>query len=82
MNVSDDNTKEITDNLEDYDFEEIMEEEDNDNEFINNSDTETDSVDSEDFYGASFEDAVNETFDDNNPQWPNEIYQEFAKILY
>jgi hypothetical protein len=43
-------------------------------------DTETDSVDSEDFHGASFEDAVNESLDNSIQQWPNDIYQEFAKI--
>ena len=37
-------------------------------------------MDSEDLYGANFEDAVNETLDDFVQQWPNEIYQEFAKI--
>jgi hypothetical protein len=65
--------------VEDSDIEII---EDNfDEEIIDHaSDTETDSVDSEDFRGASFEDAVNETLDDSVQQWPNEIYQEFTKI--
>ncbi|CAG8781677.1 7917_t:CDS:2, partial [Gigaspora rosea] len=51
---------------------------------LNNSDTEIDSVDFEDFYGASFENAVNEMIENHIPEWPNEIYQEFAKlyILY
>src|ERR687883_313290 len=35
---------------------------------------------SEDFHGADFEEAVNETIIDNTPKWPNDIYQEFAKI--
>ncbi|CAG8633608.1 4050_t:CDS:2 [Funneliformis caledonium] len=57
--------------------EEIM----SDNEdIIYGSDTDTDSVDSEDFCGASFEDAVNDIINEHIPQWPNEIYQEFAKI--
>ena len=78
MNISDNNSEEIIDNLNDYDAEEItVDLEENDDEFM---DIETDSVDSEDFHGANFEDAVNETLDDFVQQWPNEIYQAFAKI--
>jgi hypothetical protein len=80
MSISDDNTEEIINNPKDYNTEEIIEDSEDDDEFMNDSDTETDSVDSEDFRGASFEDAVNETLDDNISQWPNEVYQEFAKI--
>ncbi|CAG8661270.1 15339_t:CDS:2 [Funneliformis caledonium] len=43
-------------------------------------DTDTDLVDSEDFCEASFEDAVNDMIDEHILQWPNEIYQKFAKI--
>ena len=50
-------------------------------ETTDDSSTEVDSVDSEDFHGASFEDAVNETLnDDFVQQWPNKIYKEFTKI--
>jgi hypothetical protein len=54
--------------------------EDSEDDILNNSDTETDSVDSEDFHGASFEDAVNGSRDNSAQQWPNDIYQEFAKL--
>ncbi|CAB5189644.1 unnamed protein product [Rhizophagus irregularis] len=80
INISDDDDTELT--------EEIMNNpkiindmSDSDGEeFMNISDSDIDSVDSEDFHGASFEDAVNATLDINISQWPNEIYKEFAEI--
>lgn len=78
MNISDNNSEEIIDNLSDNDAEEITEDFENvAEEFL---DIEIDPVDSEDFQGASFEDAVNEALNDSVLQWPNEIYREFAKI--
>ena len=50
------------------------------NEEIDDSNIEIDSVDSEDFREASFEDAVNEAIEEVISQWPNQTYQEFAKI--
>jgi hypothetical protein len=85
---TDDSNKDIDDsNKEMDDYNEEMDDSDdfnNEMEGLNNlndddSDTEIGSVDSEDFYGARF-DAVNETLDDSVLQWPNETYQEFAKI--
>ena len=72
--IIEDSDIEIIDNFD----EEIID--DFDEEIIDDSDTEIDLVDSEDFHGANFEDVVNETLDDFVQQWPNEIYQEFAKI--
>ncbi len=51
-----------------------------DDSIIENSNTETDSVDSEDFCETNFEDAAIEMIEDQISQWPNEIYQVFAKI--
>ncbi|CAI2182769.1 19681_t:CDS:2, partial [Funneliformis geosporum] len=36
-----------------------------------------DSVNSEDFCGASFEDVVNDTIEEHISQWSNKTYQEF-----
>jgi len=53
----------------------------NDDDFIvKDSNTKTNSVDSEDFCEANFEDAAIEMIEDQISQWPNEIYQVFAKI--
>ncbi|CAI2192408.1 19581_t:CDS:1, partial [Funneliformis geosporum] len=36
--------------------------------------------DSEDFCGASFEDAVNDIIEKYISQWPNDTYQEFTEL--
>ncbi len=46
----------------------------NDDSIVEDSNTETDSVDSEDFCEANFEDAAIEMIEDQISQWPNEIY--------
>ena len=77
-----DNDTEDTEEIIEY-AKNFMEDSENDiEEFITDLSIETDSVDLEDLQGASFEDAVKETLnnDIDIPQWPNEIYQEFAKI--
>lgn len=82
-NPSDNNGKEFMNILDNTELiEEIINDmSDSDGEeFMNISDSDIDSVDSEDFHGASFEDAVNATLDINISQWPNEIYKEFAEI--
>ncbi|CAG8692796.1 14827_t:CDS:1, partial [Funneliformis mosseae] len=40
----------------------------------NNSSTEIDSIDSEDFHEASLEEDINNTIIDNKSQYPNDIY--------
>uniref|UniRef100_U9SL69 C2H2-type domain-containing protein n=1 Tax=Rhizophagus irregularis (strain DAOM 181602 / DAOM 197198 / MUCL 43194) TaxID=747089 RepID=U9SL69_RHIID len=82
-NPSDNNGKEFMNILDNTELiEEIINDmSDSDGEeFMNISDSDIDSVDSEDFHGASFEDAVNATLNINISQWPNEIYKEFAEI--
>ncbi|CAG8652333.1 1528_t:CDS:1, partial [Funneliformis caledonium] len=51
-----------------------------DDSIVEDSNTKTDSVDFEDFCEANFEDAAIKMIEDQIPQWPNEIYQVFAKI--